>query len=264
MLKVFNKPVTSPKERLEELGMEALTPSLPIPDHLAALLQCSVEGYHALLNGWMIQYSVDLHMIEKWLAVHGLSIQDYSVHLMANGSSDGLELWMASMVMNIPINMVMEDSVWTTARDGVELAYTSLLLTSYNDAILCCEVPNQDLSHEGAAAPPLQSPLSIPRQHRGRPLISIPEYPEQQDSSHSNTDPIELLDADLVTWAPIPNPGVAIPRKCPVCGCELISGMALYHHLRDRHPDSRTYQCSICSAAFNNLKERSSHVSNVY
>ena len=159
MPKVFNKPVVSPEDRLEELGMEALSPSLPIQNHLADLLQCLVEDYQALLNGWMIQYSSDLHMIKKWLAVHGLSIQEYSMHLLANGSSDSLELWMASMAMNIPINVVIEDSIWSTARDGVELAYTLLLLTTYNDAILCCEVPDQDLSHEGAASPSLQSPL---------------------------------------------------------------------------------------------------------
>ncbi len=40
--------------------------------------------------------------------------------------------------------------------------------------------------------------------------------------------------------------------------------MALYHHLHSTHPYEKPYQCHNCGARHNNLKEMSSHHSNVH
>ncbi len=60
------------------------------------------------------------------------------------------------------------------------------------------------------------------------------------------------------------NAGKAIPCVCPVCSVDLPSGMALYCHLRSTHPHEKLYQCHDCGAKHNNLKELSSHHSNVH
>ena len=45
---------------------------------------------------------------------------------------------------------------------------------------------------------------------------------------------------------------------------DLPSRMALYRHLRSVHPHDRPYKCHDCRAHYNNLKELSSHRSNVH
>ncbi len=46
MPKVLNEPVYNLQERLDEIGLLALTEELPIQEHMASFLQCSVVDYH--------------------------------------------------------------------------------------------------------------------------------------------------------------------------------------------------------------------------
>ena len=70
-------------------------------------------------------------MIEKWLAIHGLNLQEYLGILGNNGASDGLEVWAASLAMNQPLNIIMADSVWCKAHDGLDFSYPTFMLTSF-------------------------------------------------------------------------------------------------------------------------------------
>ncbi len=92
-------------------------------------------------------------MIEKWLAVHGLTLQDYLLHLKGQGTSDGLELWLTSMGMDTPFNVVLEDVVWSTSHAGIDFQYPIFMLVSYTDFILCEEQLDDDLSQLGVVAP---------------------------------------------------------------------------------------------------------------
>ena len=58
--------------------------------------------------------------------------------------------------------------------------------------------------------------------------------------------------------------GQAVQRDCLVCKLHLESGMALFRHLCSVHPEDWPYQCSQCLHSFNNLKELSSHKSNIH
>ena len=51
-------------------------------------------------------------MIEKWLAVRGLDLEEYLSHLESDRVSNGLELWLLSLASDHPINVVMDDSVF--------------------------------------------------------------------------------------------------------------------------------------------------------
>ena len=94
--------------------------------------------------------------------------------------------------------------------------------------------------------------------------MSIPEYLPQLDSDWSDTDPESLLTEEVTVNVLTPGTGEVIPHTCPVCRADLTSGMALFHHLRSEHPEEKPYACDDCQHHFNNLKELSSHRSNIY
>ena len=91
MPKVLNEPVCNLQERLDEIGLIALTEQLPIQEHITSFLQYSVMDYHDQICQWLRQYNSDLPIIGKWLAICGLDLSEYLVHLSQGGSSDGLE-----------------------------------------------------------------------------------------------------------------------------------------------------------------------------
>ncbi len=173
------------------------------------MLQTTSAEFWAHLSTWIMNYAPDVHMIEKWLAVCGLILQDYLQYLKGQGASDGLELWLTSMRMNTPFDVVLKDVVWSTSQADIDFQYPIFMLVSYMDFILCEEQSDDDLSQLGAAAPQLAA--SAVQQVGGRPLTSIPEYPPTRDSYHLDTDPDSLLDDTLVQRQPFWNAGISIP-----------------------------------------------------
>ena len=182
-------------------------------------------------------------------------------------NSDGLEVWIASVALGQPLNVIFESMVWSTEVDGFDHAYPSLLLTSHATAVLCMEekvMDESDLSHLGTAAQLLSSMPHPATAQKGRPVTSVPEYPRVADSDHSDTDPEEMIHAETRIRLPIVNAGCAIPHSCLVCKVEVESGMALYKHMHMTHPHDKPYSCRDCGTTHNNLKELSSHHSNVH
>ena len=98
-----------------------------------------------------------MQIISSWLAIRGLTIKEYVMILEQGYESDGLEVWIASVALGQPLNVIFESTVWSTAINGFDHAYPLLLLTSHATAVLCEEekVADDDLSHLGAAAPPI-------------------------------------------------------------------------------------------------------------
>ena len=43
-------------------------------------------------------------------------MDDYLDHLLHDGPADGLEVLLVSLVLNVMINMVLDDIVWSTSR----------------------------------------------------------------------------------------------------------------------------------------------------
>ncbi len=54
------------------------------------------------------------------------------------------------------------------------------------------------------------------------------------------------------------------PQCCLVCQVGLHSKGDLQFHLNQFHPDLRMYQCADCESAFNNARDFSCHITNVY
>ncbi len=106
-------------------------------------------------------------MIEKWLAVHGLTLVDYIEHLLLGGTTDGLEVWLLSMATNTPVNIFQEDRVCSTSQQGLDLECPSIILISYHSGIWCKEG-----SEEAEAGPlPEVQPVVAPRKTVGRPCV---------------------------------------------------------------------------------------------
>ena len=166
--------------------------------------------------------------------------------------------------MNQPLNVVMADSVWCTASDGLDFSYPTIMLTSYECGMFCAldEQEPQELMQAAGPPPPTVKVVAGPR--KVQPFTSIPEYLPQMDSDWSDTDPESLLTEEATANIPVLGTGEAIPCICPVCKANLTSGMALFCHLRSEHLEERPYACNDCKHCFNNLKELSSHCSNIH
>ncbi len=111
MLSTLNKPVTDVQDCLDETGLYVTSPPMLLQEILASLMEYSVVDFHEQICRWLHDNATHVLMIEKWLAVQGISLQDYLQILGRNGSSDGLEVWAASMALNQQVNVVMSDTI---------------------------------------------------------------------------------------------------------------------------------------------------------
>ena len=92
-------PVLNVPERLDKTGMMHLSEDAPLQQLFADYYSCTVQVFHDSLITWVGRYSSEVLMIEKWLAVCGLTLGDYIQHLRDGGTLDGLELWLSSWAM---------------------------------------------------------------------------------------------------------------------------------------------------------------------
>ena len=112
------------------------------------------------IGAWVQMYESDLPIIGNWLAIRGIDVKEYVAMLCNNCcSADGLEVWIASMALGQPLNVVLR-ALYGPPHRTVLTMHTHLLelLTDYGEAILCEQEPEEDsddLSHLGAATPPV-------------------------------------------------------------------------------------------------------------
>ncbi len=224
----------------------------------------------------------DAHMLEKWLAVCRLDLDMDVHHLHSGGTSNGLKLWAASHAMNLPITVVMEDTILSTSADGPDFlqCMRTFLLASYSTVYNCSQEVLED-AHVVSAVEPICSgkPLiqdhevtsttssdtdhnMVASRHRGHPVIQ--DETVQACSSAHDTDVDDLMELENVASVRMPTSGQAKPCKCPVCDQQLSSGLALECHLKSQHLISKMYTCPSCDVHFNNPCELSSHQSNVH
>ncbi len=178
----------------------------------------------------------------------------------------------------------MADTVWTTARSGIDFSLPTVVLTA-NGGIPCCYVDPEagnaadvDTSMSNATASSssfeqilenIHVPVSLlERPQGGRPLAKFTEYLGGQDNStSSDTDPDEHLSVCISGPEDKPKSkpsGKASPQLCPVCGVRTASKVTLVHHLSTEHSSSHLFPCVHCDTHFNNAVDLASHVSNLH
>ncbi len=194
MPKILNKPVKDVPVHLDEIGLSTIHENAPIQEHLAHLLECEVTECRRQIGQWICDYYPEIPIITSWLAIHGLDVEEYITLLSQGREVDGLEVWVASVALGRPLNIVFETTVWSTVASGFDHAFPLLVLTSHASALLCVEEQisdNEDLLHLGAAAAPVGS-----HKKKGHPVTSTVPFPVQPNSEHMDTDTEELLRAE--------------------------------------------------------------------
>ncbi len=82
--------------------------------------------------------------MEKWLAVWDLDLETYAVYLTSGETSDCLEVWLASRVMNKLITVIMEDTVLSTSEEGIDFLQLTFLLSHYTHGFRCIQDQGSD------------------------------------------------------------------------------------------------------------------------
>ncbi len=204
--KVLICPVHDVDACLEEVGMYALGPQVLIQNSLADLLECSVADYREQICCWLHDSAPELPMIVKWIVIRGMNLQEYLDLLSTGTSVDGLKLWVASMAMNIPISIIMEDSIWSTDWARVNLEGKCYILANYWFCSLCNGQRSWDCWRGACCSSP--SPITEPFvKHVGHPLMSILEYPDLLDSEKEDTDLDTLLVEEATPIVPMVSSG---------------------------------------------------------
>ncbi len=238
--------------------------------------------YRFGLVSWIKRNIQDLGMITHWCAARGQSLQDYQGHLSRGGLADRLKILLALIALDTPIMIVMADTVWITARSGIDFSLPTVVLT-VNGGIPCHyvdpEVGNAadvDTSTNNATASSssfeqIPEHICVPvslleRPQGGRPLVKFAEYPGGKDNSTSlDTDPDEHLSVHISDPKDKPKSkpsGKASPQLCLVCSIRTTSKVTLVHHLCTEHQSSHLFPCANCDTHFNNAADLASHISN--
>ncbi len=129
-LVVLNRQVKNLKQHCEEIGLVPRGSACLMQTLLAELSGLSMVCYRIHLVAWIRHYSHCLDFTHKWCGAWGSDLGLYHNHLAAGGALDGLEVLLASIAMNTMINIVFEDSVWSSAREGPDFWFPTIVWTT--------------------------------------------------------------------------------------------------------------------------------------
>ncbi len=168
---------------------------VPIQDLFASLMGCSTSDYREMLVTWIHQYNSDIPAVSSWLALWGLNLDEYCLHLLSGGPADGLEVWLASCALGCLVNVVLENAVWATSWDGVDFEFPTFLLVTYNSAQWCDLV--DEVENEMGSSTDTVEKLTL-RKHVGRPNVKEVVNLTDDSMDQSSTDTEQLFEEEHV------------------------------------------------------------------
>ena len=109
---------------------------------------------------------------------------------------DGLEAMLVSLAIDTRINMIFSDTMCTTAAEGIDFSYLTIVWATVG-VLLCCVFDPEagiavdvDMSCTSSTTPDEEHVLlSLARRNIGQPMVKIPELMEKCNSSDTETDP---------------------------------------------------------------------------
>ncbi len=189
--------------------------------------------------------------------------------------ADGLEILLTSLAINMHINVVLEDSIWSTGREGINFSYPTIVYTmagalpcrvfdpeegNYADLDTTATTATTDSVLDESLIPP-----SLLQQKGGHLLTVFQQVSSSADSTSSDMDPDGELTMESVGECDRPHAtGKASPQTCMVCHAGVQSKKALVFHLKQYHPEKRPYNCQTCLNSFNNNADLMCHMLNVH
>ncbi len=167
---------------------------------------------------------------------------------------------MTSLVINMHINLVFEDSIWATGKEGVDFQFLTVVCAT--SGFLPCKIYHAD-SGELADVDTTKTSDSVDldsgfvqaslKDHvqGGQPLMDIQLVSKGTDSSSIETDPDqELIKVANPVKPKIKHSGRSSTQLCMLCRVGLQSKTALNFHLKQCNPDQRPYHCMKCMNSF--------------
>ena len=274
---VLNRQVKNLKQHCDEIGLIPRGSACLMQTLLAELSGLSVVCCRIHLVAWIRHYSHCLDFLHKWCGTQGSDLGLYYDHLAAGGASDGLEVLLASIAMNTMINIVFKDSVWSSAREGLDFQFPTIVWTTAG-AVACHsldpdtgvlgDVDMSKTSESVSKDEPMPSVLWECK-YGGQPLIPLninsSEHTTTTTSDSSDMDPDAHYTQQHCQYAKKPcTSGLASPQHCMLCGVGLELQKLFVFHLRQNHPSMRPYHCVTCDKTFNNAPGLASHMTNVH
>ncbi len=70
-------------------------------------------------------------------------MEHYYEHLQRDGPVDGLEVLLVSLALNLPVNVILDDIVWTTSKSALDFRNPTILVTNAG-AFVCLALDSMD------------------------------------------------------------------------------------------------------------------------
>ena len=117
---------------------------------------------------------------------------------------DGLEVLLVSLALDIGINVMMENTVWSTLKSGIDFSYPTVVLVK-DGSIPCWLVEsdqcNADVDTSLGTSTDTPDEITVPadllcRPAGGRPLALVSENVESQSFTSTDIDTLFVTDND--------------------------------------------------------------------
>ena len=101
-------------DKCDEIGLVTFGGPVPFQELLADLAKLQRDEYCKLLMHWLCDHVSQLPAIYTWLTTRGLMLNNYCKHMVNDGLADRLEVWLLCLALNVNINIVQEDHIWSS------------------------------------------------------------------------------------------------------------------------------------------------------
>ena len=188
---------------------------------------------------------------------------------------------MASVAMQMHLNILQQDQVWTSRRNDYS-EHDVIIVLGVDSTLLCkwpevvpdqWETPEVDTSTEVGQGSDVSFEKSTPASLKmlehglgGRPCVwdLKHEYPVDLGSpSHSDTESEELSRMYVVA-KPLKRGKQTPDTSCPDCDFVAVKGADLYHHIKGSHPEVHSYACWDCKKNFQTDHDRLNHMNVIH
>ena len=127
---VLRKRVWDVAAHSAEVDITIMGAPHPLHHLLAELCSCSPGKYRIQLANWIQCHLLHLKMVAKWCNACSQIMDDYLDHLLCDGPTDGLEVLLVSTALNVNINVVSDDVVWSSSHKGIDFSCLTVLLST--------------------------------------------------------------------------------------------------------------------------------------
>ncbi len=99
------------------------------------------------MTAWLRCNLLHLKCASWWVHAYGQDIDHYYEHLLRDGLADGLEVLLVSLALNTPVNIILDDIVWTMSKQ--DLDFKNLMVLVAMAGAFACLTPDSLDGHLG-------------------------------------------------------------------------------------------------------------------